>query len=78
MDAQGYISPDEVRRALREIYRSDAETNLQSSLLESLSDELKPIDEKGRRKPSPLLILTLAVLCALLGIFVYFSVGGRG
>ncbi len=78
MDAQGYISPDEVRQALRQIYRSDAETNLQSSLLESLSDELKPIDEKGRWKPSPLLILTFVLLCALLGVFVYFSIGGRG
>jgi hypothetical protein len=78
MDAQGYISPDEVRQALRQIYLSDAETNLHSSLLESLSDELKPIDEKGRWKPGPLLILTLVLLCALLGVFVYFSIGGRG
>jgi hypothetical protein len=78
MDALGYISPDEVRQALRQIYRSDAETNLQSSLLESLSDELKPVDEKGRWKPSPLLILTLVLLCALLGVFVYFSVGAQG
>ena len=78
MDTQGYISPEEVRQALRQIYRSDAETNLQSSLLESLSDELKPIDVKGRWKPSPLLILTVVLLCALLGVFVYFSVGGRG
>jgi hypothetical protein len=78
MDTQGYISLEEVRQALRQIYRSDAEINLQSSVLESLSDELKPIDEKGRWRPSPLLILTLVLLCALLGIFVYFSVGGRG
>ena len=78
MDSQGYISPQEVRQALRQIYRSDAETSLQSSLLESLSDELKPIDEKGRWKPSPLLILVLVLLCALLGVFVYFSVGRRG
>lgn len=78
MDTQGNISPDEVRQALRQIYLSDPETNLQRSLLESLSDELKPIDEKGRWKPSPLLILTLVLLCASLGIFVYFSVGGRG
>ena len=77
MDSQGYISPQEVRQALRQIYRSDAETNLQSSLLESLSDELKPIDEKGRWRPSPLLILTLVLLCALLGVFVYFSLGAR-
>ena len=78
MDSQGYISPQEVRQALRQIYRSDAEINLRRSLLESLSDELKPIDEKGRWRPSPLLILTLVLLCALLGVFVYFSVGGRG
>ena len=78
MDRQGNITPQEVHQALRQIYRSDPETNLQRSLLESLSDELKPIDEKGRWKPSPLLILTLVLLCALLGIFVYFSVGGRG
>jgi hypothetical protein len=78
MCKQSCISPQEVRQALRKIYRSNVETNLQSSLLESLSDELKPIDEKGRWKPSPLLILTLILLCALLGIFVYFSVGGLG
>jgi hypothetical protein len=78
MDAQGYISPEEVRQALRQIYRTDAETNLQSSLLESLSDELKPINENGRWKPSPLLVLAFFLLCALLGVFVYFSVGGRG
>ena len=76
MDALGYISAEEVREALRQIYRSDAESNLQNALLESLSDELKPVDEKGRR-PSPLLVLTVVLLCALVGIFIYFSVGGR-
>ena len=78
MSTRGYISPEEVRQSLRHIYLSDPETNLQRSLLESHSDELKPIDEKGRWRPSPLLILTWVLLCALLGIFVYFSVGGRG
>ena len=78
MDSQGYISPQEVRQALRQIYRSDNETNLQSSLLESLSDELKPIDERGRWRPSPLFILMLVLLCTVLGVFVYFSVGARG
>lgn len=78
MDTQGYISLEEVRQALRRIYSSDSEINLQNSLLESFSDELKPIDEKGRWRPSPVLILTLVLLCALLGVFVYFSVGGRG
>ena len=77
MDALSYISAEEVRQALRQIYRSDAESNLQNAILESLSDELKPVDEKGRWKPSPLLVLTVVLLCALLGISIYFSVGGR-
>jgi len=78
MDALGYISAEEVRQALRQIYRSDTESNLQSAFLESLSDELRPVDEKGRWKPSPLLVLMVVLLCALAGVFIYFSVGGRG
>ena len=77
MDALGYISAEEVRQALRQIYRSDAESNLQNALRESLSDELRPVDEKGRWKPSPLLVLTVVLLCALASVFVYFSIGGR-
>ena len=78
MDAQGYISEEEVRQALRQIYLSDAESNLQNAIRESLSDELRPVDEKGRWKPSPLLVLTVVLLCALAGVFIYFSIGGRG
>ena len=77
MDAQGYISAEEVRQALRQIYLSDAESNLQNALLNSLSDELKPVDEKGRWTPSQLLVLTVVLLCALVGVFIYFSIGGR-
>ena len=66
-----------MRQALRRIYLSDAESNLQNALLNSLSDELKPVDEKGRWKPSPLLVLTIVLLCALAGVFIYFSIGGR-
>ena len=77
MDTQNYISAEEVRQALRQIYRSDAESNLQNALFESLSNELKPVDEKGRWKPSPLLILTVVLVCALVSVFIYFSVGGR-
>jgi hypothetical protein len=77
MVAQGYISPEEVRQALRTIYRGDAEANLQTAILQSLSDSLKPVDEKGRWKPSPLLVLLVSLLCALIGVFLYFSIGGR-
>ena len=77
MDTHGYLSTEETRKALQQIYRSDSESNLQTALLESLSDELKPIDAKGRRRPSPLLVLSILLLCALLGVFAYFSVGGH-
>jgi len=78
MDDLGYISAEEVRQALRKIYLADAESNLQNALRESLSDELRPVDEKGRWKPSPLLVLTVVLVCALAGVFIYFSIGGRG
>jgi len=74
MDEQGYVSPEEVRQALRQIYRGDAESNLHEVLLQSLADGLKPVDEQGRWKPSPLPVLLFFVLCAL---FLYFSIGGR-
>ena len=77
MDAQGYISAEEVCQTLRQIYLSDAESNLQNALRESLSDELRPVDEKGRWKPSPILVLTVVLVCALAGVFIYFSIGGR-
>jgi hypothetical protein len=77
MDARGYISPEEVRQALRTIYRSDAESNLHTAFRHSLSDSLKPVDEKGRSKPSPLIVLLVSLLSALIGVFLYFSIGGR-
>ena len=77
MNAQGYVSPEEVRQALRQIYRNDSETNLQNALAKSVADGLKPVDEKGRWKPSPLLLLAFSLLCAIAGVFLYFSIGGR-
>jgi hypothetical protein len=77
MDVQGYVSVEEVRQALRQIYRSDLESNLQTAFLQSISDELKPIDERGRWKLSPVLVLLFVLLCALAGVFLYFSLGER-
>lgn len=78
MAGHEYISAEQVRTALQSLYRSDSESNLEKALLESLSDGLRPIDEKGRWKPSPVLILIAALAFALAGVFLYFSVGGRG
>lgn len=77
MDTQGHISVEEVRNALQQIYRNDSESNLRTALLESISDELKPVDAKGRRRPNPTLVVPFLLLCALAGVFVFFSVGGH-
>ncbi len=75
MDAQGHVSLIEVRVALRSLYRSDPESNIQKALLSALADDLKPVDAKGRWKPSPLLILLLALAFGLVAVFIYFSLG---
>lgn len=77
MDAQGYVTPAEVRSALISIYGSDPESNLQQALLRILADDLKPVDEKGRWRPSPLLILVAVLLSALTGVFCYFTFGAH-
>jgi hypothetical protein len=77
MDAQGHVTPEEIRRALVTMYRDDTESNLQQALLRLLADDLKPIDERGRWKPSPLLILVAALVCVLVGVFFYFTIGAR-
>ena len=77
MDNQGHVSPEEIRAALRALYRGDAESNLQKALLRVLADDLKPVDDKGRWKPSPLLILVALLVCAFVGIFVYFTLGAH-
>ena len=77
MDAQGHVTPEEIRRALLTMYRDDPESNLQQALLRLLADDLKPTDERGRWKPSPLLILAAVLVCALVGVFLYFTIGAR-
>lgn len=77
MDAQGHVSPEEVRAALRSMYREDPESNLQKIMLRWLADDLKPVDEKGRWKPSPLAVLIAGLLFAAAGVFICFSLGGQ-
>ena len=77
MDTQGHVSPEEIRAALKALYCGDAESNLQKSLLRVLADDLKPADDKGRWKPNRLLILLTLIVCAVAGIFVYFTLGAH-
>ena len=75
MEATGYITPEEVRLALRKLHSEDTETNPELALRSALADDLKPVDARGRWKPSSLVILVGVLVSALLGVFFYFSVG---
>jgi hypothetical protein len=77
MDARGYVTFAEMRRALRRIYREDREINLHKAVLHALADDLRPVDQKGRWRPNTLLVLLAVLSIALLGIFLYFSIGVR-
>ena len=75
MPTERYVSIEEIRHSLGFLYRADPETNLQSAFLRALSDPLKPVDAKGRRRLNPFFILLVLVFCALAGIFLYFNLG---
>ena len=75
MDAAGYITPEEVRLALRKVHSEDTETNPEKALRSALADDLKPVDARGRWKPSSLVILAGFIVLSLLGVFLYFSLG---
>ncbi len=76
MDAHGYVTAEEVRTALREVYRDDRETNLQKALLHVLRDRLKPLTPAGKWKANPIVILLGFLALAALAVFVFFSYRG--
>ena len=75
MDAAGYVTPEEVRLALRKLHSEDIETNPEKALPHAFADDLRPVDARGPWKPSSLVILVGVIVSALLGVFLYFSVG---
>jgi hypothetical protein len=75
MDAAGYVTPEDVRLAIRKLHSEDTETNPGLALRSALADDLKPINARGRWKPSSLVILAGFIVLALLGVFLYFSLG---
>jgi hypothetical protein len=75
MDAVGYVTQEDVRQALRKLHSEDIETNPEKALRQAFADDLRPVDERGRWKPSSLVILVGVIAGALLGVFLYFSLG---
>lgn len=77
MDIRGYVTISETRKALCEIYRQDSEINLQEVMRRVLADDLRPVDDKGRWRPSTPLILVGVLVGVLIASFAYFSIGAR-
>lgn len=69
------ITPEEARAALRTLYRYDRETNLEKAFLHALADELKPINKRGGWNPSSLGVLLAVLICAIIVVFLYFTLG---
>ena len=76
-DIHGNVTAEETRLAMRALYRRDAESNLQAAFASALADDLKPVGENGKWRPSTLLVLGCALLLAFAGVFVYYSIGGH-
>ena len=76
MDTQGRVTVEEVHKAMLELYGQHREANLQKALFHVLRDDLKPVNDKGRWKANPLLVLGGLLLIAAMGIFLYFSRSG--
>lgn len=62
---------------LRQGYRSDDEINLEVVLRRSVSDPVKPVSEKGRMRPSVLVVAGCIMLFLIVASFADFSFGGR-
>ena len=77
MEPRRYITNADVSEALRKLYEEDAEANLQRAFLLALSDDLKPLDAKGRWRPSPVVVILGCLFFAIALIFIYFSLGGQ-
>ena len=77
MCAQSYVSAEEVRQALRQIYRNDSETNLQNALLSPWRTNSNLSTRRAAGNPARC-SFSRSFSCALwLVVFIYFSVGGR-
>ncbi len=77
MAADHFITTAEAREILRCSYRSDEEIKLEAVVRRAASDPIKPVSEKGRMRPSVLVLVGSVMLFLTVASFVYFSFGGH-
>lgn len=71
------ITTDEAREMLRRLYNADDEINLSAVARRAACDPIKPVSERGRMRPSIVVIVGGIMLFLVIASFVYFSFGGQ-
>ena len=66
-----------VRSELLAIYRGRAGQGFLTSLLDTLSDPIRPVSLQKRRRFHPVLVMTTIVAAIVVSAFVYFTVASR-
>ena len=66
-----------VRSELLAIYRGRARNGFLQSLLDTLSDPIRPISPQKRRRFHPVLVMMAIVAAIVVSAFVYFSIVSR-
>lgn len=60
-EAPQFISAEEMRELLRNVYADDQESRLLAGIARGLCDPAMPLDAAGRSRPHPLWVALLAI-----------------
>ena len=71
------LDPQTVRSELLAIYRGRSGGAFLQSLLDMLSDPIRPVSPQKRRRFHPLLVMLAVVLGIVASAFAYFTVASR-
>jgi len=66
-----------VRTELLAIYRGRAGGGFLQSLLDTLSDPIRPVSAQKRRRFHPVLVMVAIVVAIVASAFVYFTIASR-
>jgi hypothetical protein len=66
-----------VRGELLAIYRGRAKQGFLNSLLDTLSDPIRPVSTQKRRRFHPVLVMVAIVAAIVASAFIYFSIASR-
>lgn len=73
MNPASSITPEQMRRRLRELFNQDSEHSLSAQIARRIMDPASPVSAAGRRRPHPLwLAVGLSAAVAVL-VFIMLS-----